>query len=213
MYHQIDLAKVLCRISGKSSAVPKEFAARITSSETFEPVDFSPGISGRIPTEHGQMIQSLLDEAGLELYAMYSINETVASNRPDRVFQERVGSLKIAIYGPFDLFDEIGSYFQEHGVYLQDPVNADKPHVRYCNPHRLSAEDFCSCIMVSEAISSCSKFGQIEEMADRPDFLDVLSTRADLAESPQPLAIRTELKRSSIGFKSFLGTMSLTPSI
>lgn len=169
-------------------------------------------IKGRIPTEHGQMIQSLLDEAGLELYAIYNLDGNTASKCQDRVFQERIGSLKITVYGPFDLFDEIGSYFQEYGVYLQDPINADKPHARYCNPHRLSADDFHSCVFVSDIISLRSNIGEIEEIADRPDFLDVLSTRADLAESPQPTAIRTELKRWSKNFSAFC-TMTLTYSI
>lgn len=206
-YQQIDLTKVACRISGNSWGMPKDFAVKIISSDTFDPIDMQSSIKGRIPTEHGQMIQSLLDEAGLELYAIYNTDENTASTRQNRVFQERSGSLKITVYGPFDLFDEIGSYFQEYGVYLQDPINADKPNVRYCNPHRLSADDFHSCAFVSDIIFLRSNIGEIEEIVDRPDFLDVLSTRADLAESPQPIAIRTELKRSSMKLSAFCTTL------
>lgn len=204
---QIDLTKVTCRVSGKSSAVPKDFAVRIVSSDTFDPIDMQLNMKGRIHTEHGQMIQSLLDEADLELYAVYNADENNVSTRQDRVFQERSGSLKITIYGPFDLLDEIGSYFQEYGVYLQDPMNADKPHARYCNPHRLSVDYFQSSVLVSDIISIRSNIGEIEEIADRPDFLDVLSTRADLAESPQPTAIRTELKRSSNNLSAFYNSI------
>lgn len=141
-------------------------------------------------------MQSLLDETALELYAFCSIDGDPTSDKVDRVFIQQSCSLEITVYGPFELFDEIGSWFQEYSVYLQDPVNhVGRQDVKYCNPHRLSADDFDACVLVSEVLSSGRGLVGFEDITDRPDLLEVLSTRADLAESSQPAAVRTPLKR------------------
>lgn len=141
------------------------------------------------------MIQGLLEEASLELEVSGSFSETNASLGPEKVFVQRPCWLDMTVYGPFELFDEIGTWFQDYNVYLQDPINKHNRDVRYCNPHRLSVQDLTSCPLVSELISKNSKLTGLEELVERPDFLDILSTHADLPETQQPTAVRTSLKR------------------
>lgn len=184
----------MCKRS-RQSVSSRDFAVEITSSDTFVSKDTIMGIQGRIPPEHGQMIQCLLDETDLTLQAICHIDGHSELPEPDRVFVQQPGSLSIAVFGPFELFEEIGTWFQEYSVYLQDPVNVERQDMKYCNPHRLSADDFESCLLVSDMMSSDSGRAKLEEIADRPGFLDILSTRAVLAESPQPTAVRTDLKK------------------
>lgn len=166
------------------------------SSEYFNSKDKDLGIQGRISMDHGQMIQGLMEESTLELQLSCSIDVTNAPSKSKKVFLQRPCSLTIIVYGPFELFKEIGGWFQEYNVYLQDPVNANKSDLKYCNPHRLSAEDMASCPMVSELVSQKPRLIGFEEIRDRPDFLDMLSSHAELPEAPQPTTIRTDLKRS-----------------
>lgn len=171
----------------------------ITSPEGFSSKDKGLGIHGRIPPEYGQMIHGLMDESSLELEVSCSFNETDASLKPDKVYIQRLCSLAITVYGPFELFDEIGSWFQDYNIYLQDPViesiHTSSQDAKYCNPHRLSVQDLVSCSLVSELALQNSKLAGFEELVDRPDFLDILSTHADLPETQQPTAVRTNLKR------------------
>lgn len=113
----------------------------------------------------------------------------------DRMFSQRPSLLNLTVYGPLMLFEEIGSYFEEYEVYLQDPVQVGEEDVRYCNPHRLSSEDLASCPLLSEFLARISHVVGFEAMSQEPDLLDILSSHAELDEHPQPQAIRTSLKR------------------
>jgi SWI/SNF-related matrix-associated actin-dependent regulator of chromatin subfamily A3 len=48
--------------------------------------------------------------------------------------------VSVIIYGPLDLFEDIGKYFEDHALYLQDPRGCDR-NVPYRNPHCLWSED------------------------------------------------------------------------
>ncbi|KAK3940959.1 SNF2 family N-terminal domain-containing protein [Diplogelasinospora grovesii] len=186
-------------ISGKceqraSSEIPAPFPVQLDSSDRFSSKNDS-GTQGRISSEHGQMIQGLLDENSLHLFTTCSIEgEAIPSRKPGRVLPQLPCTLNITVYGPKDLFDEIGSWFQEYDIYLQDPLVCHLD-VRYCNPQRLSADDIDRCPNVSEVIRKSSGLLQLRDLSERPDLLEVLSSSNDLEESSQPSAISTELKR------------------
>ncbi|KAJ0164942.1 putative matrix-associated actin-dependent regulator of chromatin subfamily [Colletotrichum tanaceti] len=103
-------------------------------------------------------------------------------------------NLDITVYGPFSEFEEIGNWFQEYDVYLQDPVHChlDAP---YANPHKLSSDDLSCCPMLSQVVSQSSDQGCLQDITDRIDMLDMLNSRSDLDEADQPTVIATELKR------------------
>jgi hypothetical protein len=102
--------------------------------------------------------------------------------------------LEITVYGPLELFDEIGTWFEDYQVYLQDPQDCHID-VRYYNPHRLSSDDLSSCPLVSEVILKGSKTLHLESMPQQEDLLDMLGSHDDLEETEQPKVIKGSLRR------------------
>jgi hypothetical protein len=101
--------------------------------------------------------------------------------------------LNIIILGPHKLFDNVGSFFEEHNLYLQDPVGCSQ-NVLYRNPHRLSAEsgvDVWTYDLGKEYTDSIN----IEITEVRPESVDILNSQEDWAETQQPGSIRTSMKR------------------
>jgi hypothetical protein len=172
---------------------PSPFSVQLDSSDRFSAKDDS-GIYGRILSEHGQMIQGLLEEPTLELYVSCTIDGEPTTRKSDRSSVQMPCFLSITVYGRLELFDEIGSWFQEYEVYLQDPLVCHL-NLRYCNPQRLSSEDLESCRLVSEVVSQTSKLVHLQDITERPELLDILSSHADLEETPQPAVIQATLKR------------------
>lgn len=69
------------------------------------------------------MIQGLLDEKSVELYISCAIDgsQTVETQKTPRSSAPVECFLEITVYGPLELFDEIGTWFEQSEVYLQDP--------------------------------------------------------------------------------------------
>lgn len=153
------------------------------------------GIQGWIVSDQAQMIQGLLDEPSLHLEILCSVDSEPAPKDTGRVFKKYSCTLNITVYGPLELFDEIGAFFQEYEFYLQDPGQVGERDVPYCNPHRLSSDNLTTCLSLSEFLRQNSKLVGFEDILGQPDLLDILSSHADLEEAPQPTVIRTTLKR------------------
>ncbi|KAH6619377.1 SNF2 family N-terminal domain-containing protein [Chaetomium sp. MPI-SDFR-AT-0129] len=97
------------------------FMVQIVSSDRFVTADGTER-SGRIAAEHGQMIQSLLEESSIQLFAMCTLDAEQTVRKANRITSQlfRPCTLGLTIYGPEDMFEDIGVWFQEYGVYLQD---------------------------------------------------------------------------------------------
>ena len=182
-------ARCECRDSNDTSS----FLVQIDSSDRFSGKD-QPNVRGRILSESGQMIQGLLDEPTLMLFASCILDGELTTRKSSRSSVPWPCVLDITVYGPLDIFDEIGSWLQEYDVYLQDPQVCHLD-VRYCNPHRMSSDDVDSCPLLSEIVSQISGLIHLDDITERPDLLEILSSRINLEESQQPTAVRTALKR------------------
>ena len=143
------------------------------------------------------MIQGLLDDKSLALFASCSIDTNAPHRRSAASYSQASCSLDITVYGPIELFDEIGEWLQEYNVYLQDPRNCDLD-VRYWNPQRLSSSDPRSCPYVSQVVLLGSGLVQFEEIDEQPDLLDIISGQDDLEEATAPKVIRAALHKSDI---------------
>ncbi|AEO68322.1 uncharacterized protein THITE_125023 [Thermothielavioides terrestris NRRL 8126] len=178
-------------ISTASGSIP----VQIVSSDRFTPTNGTEG-SGKIAEEHRQMIQGLLEERSLQLFATCTLDAEPAGRKSNRVASQlfRPCTLNITVYGPGDLFEDIGAWFQDYDFYLQDPreVHLD---TKYCNPHKLSVDGFDSCPTVSEVVQQSSRPLLLQDVPDRPDLLDLLSNGSELEETQQPLVIRAVLKK------------------
>ncbi|KAK3495760.1 SNF2 family N-terminal domain-containing protein [Neurospora crassa] len=145
------------------------------------------------------LTDALLEESGLELSVIcskdpYHPSSDVQHKAPKQFEKATDCTLSIIIYGPLELFEEIGSFFQEHDVYLQDPLHCDR-HVRYCNPHRLSSANLEKCIWTSELGKPTTQLVELTSTVPAPELLDAITSAQDLPEADQPRAIRTSLAR------------------
>ncbi|WAO86157.1 Helicase ATP-binding domain-containing protein [Fusarium falciforme] len=191
---------ISARCDPKSSlnTPPSPFSVQIKTSPSSDSPKFIseeyPEISGHIMSDHGQMIQSLLEDETLDLYVSCTIPDSQSPTQQKTRSSPLQCTLEITVYGPSDLFDEIGEWFEEYQVYLQDPRECHID-VKYYNPHRLSSDDFASCDLVSEVVSRGSKILHLESIPQQKDLLDDLDSQDDLEETAQPTVIKRSLRK------------------
>ncbi|KAJ4007318.1 hypothetical protein NW752_007702 [Fusarium irregulare] len=175
--------------------LPTQFPVKLESSTRFI-AESRTEIVGRIMSDHGQVLQGLLDETSLEFHASCAIDSSQAFElqKEPRALTTVPCTLEITIYGPMELFDELGSWLDDYQIFLQDPRECHRD-VPYCNPHRLSLQDFSSAQLLSDAIARSPCALQLETVPQQPDLLDDLNSHEDLEEASQPSAIKRELRR------------------
>jgi len=98
--------------------------------------------------------------------------------------------LSTIIYGPLDLFEDVGKSVEECNMYLQDPRGCDR-NVKYRNPHRLSGLD-PDVPMTLDLVQLTISY----EKAQSPvDLLAGLESDEFLSETEAPSALRTALHK------------------
>jgi hypothetical protein len=155
---------------------------------------------GRVQPGYLHITNALIEEENLELQIQYvaapsvaPTNDSASNNANQDQLQPPRPSLFITMYGPMELYDEIGEFFQSNDIFLQDPANCSRI-VRYCNPHRLSSADPNNYQWTSE-LSPGHLMLEMKDISAGPDIIDLLDSEVDLAETPQPPAIETLLKK------------------
>ncbi|KAH8803561.1 SNF2 family N-terminal domain-containing protein [Xylogone sp. PMI_703] len=174
-----------------SNEMSSPFEVQLDSSDSFSVKD-GPPIHGRIQSEYGHMIEGLIKEETLKLHVSCILDGKAAVRKSSHRTGQLPCVLEITVYGPLELFEEIGDWFQEYEVYLQDPKICHLD-VRYCNPQKLSSDDLDSCPLLSEIITQIS-ISSLQDITQGPGLLDILSSDVYLGETPQPKAIQTALK-------------------
>lgn len=168
-----------------------EIPIQLLTFENFTHAD-DPTIRGLIEPQFGPLIKGLIEEASLTLCATCTVESEPALRRP-KALQVRC-TISITVYGPIDLLDEIGEWFQAQDIYLQDPTVCHLD-VRYCNPQRLSSADLRSCPSLFHMVSEASKLLHFQEISDAPDYLDIISGQTDLEETQPSSIIQAVLHR------------------
>jgi hypothetical protein len=155
-----------------------------------------------VNSDHTFLIDDLLEENELELeVSVYFVEDGHSSGskrrtQPQPAFSSaRPCLLDIVLYGPFQLFEDIGSYLQDHEIYLQDPIGC-KRHARYCNPHRLPPLDIEAVVFTSNIAGLHGNAVEMQDIEHRPELLEVLDSLQDLEEAVQPPAVKTILAKS-----------------
>lgn len=139
------------------------------------------------------MVDGLLSEKDLILHASCT-PELPPSQRHDTALSQISCSIDITVYGPLEFFDEIGDWFQDYDMFLQDP-RACNLDVRYLNPHRLSSDKFNTAMLVSQVIMQSSTHFNFQEIYERPDLLDLISGQENLEEAAPSSFLNTVLHR------------------
>jgi len=187
--------------SGSMHQESDAFAVTIHSSHEFTPVN-SHLVSGRgkFSPDFIDVIQALLDVSDLRVQARCTVRGTQPLKAAARSARFGPVSLpcevSIIIYGPRALMGNVGEFFQEVNMYLQDPDGCDSD-VRYCNPHRLSSLNINDCPMTSELGRPGTELNQamFQNIPGESDVLDVFNAHQDLPEAPQPAVIRSLLQK------------------
>lgn len=160
-------------------------------------------LEGNLHVDYGQMMQMLLDDQTMKLFVTCSTSRIERSSRNSLKRSTPMPcTLDIVVYGPSSFHKEIGPWFEQFDIFLQDPRICHLD-AKYFNPHRLSADLNC-CQLLSEVISKSAVPIQFSEISQRPDLLSILSECQDLEEAPQPAIIESNLKRHQKQALSFM---------
>ncbi|EQB57127.1 hypothetical protein CGLO_02764 [Colletotrichum gloeosporioides Cg-14] len=142
------------------------------------------------------MIHDLLDDVDndeLVLYVMCYLDDIHSIQRSSK-FQQVECRLTITVYGSVEDTTEVGNWFQQYEVYLQDPLVCHQ-NAPYYNPHKLSSEDPGTCLMLADVVDQSTSHIQLQDINSGLDMLDLLSSRQILDEARQPKAILSPLKK------------------
>ncbi|KAM0458644.1 hypothetical protein ACHAPV_006036 [Trichoderma viride] len=174
------------------------FQARLESCEKFVSIN-DDSISGSIDPDYTHLTELLQNEAELDLQLKCTFDYSRSSGAGKRTSSRlpkyaMLCTISIIIYGPFEMLTDIGNFFQNCEMYLQDPSDCDR-NVRYCNPHRLSSIELSSCPWTSDLEIHLNNLVEMKPLSPMPELLDVLESSEKLPEAMQPDAIQTPLER------------------
>lgn len=170
----------------------QEFTIHLDDSRTFHSID-DASIKGQIDPGFAYITDALLDEKELELEITCSIDATQSSKTKLTTPLSTPCHLKVTLFGPVSLFEEVGSFFEDHNLYLQDPVSCSR-NVLYRNPHKLSV-DCGPPLWTSDIDREHSNLTVVETTQQRPELIDILNSQEDLVETKQPGSIRSIMQR------------------
>jgi hypothetical protein len=105
---------------------------------------------------------------------------------PARIF------LCVIFYGVIEAFEDVGEFFQECQMYLQDPFHCDRD-VKYMNPHILCSQE--EEPITTASINPESITCLVGNVASQIDLFAVLRNEDNIEEAETPMAIETPLFR------------------
>jgi SWI/SNF-related matrix-associated actin-dependent regulator of chromatin subfamily A3 len=145
---------------------------------------------GRLSKDADDCLRALLEDVDIELQLYCKLQSKKIPRRRNTAKAGTAAQLMIIVYGEFDRFDDIDSFCNDSGIFLQDPTNCDRA-VEYRNPHRLSSLDaetiLTSSIPMAIASSECASASV--------DLLKGFENGESLPEMNQPPALRTALHK------------------
>ncbi|OCL00503.1 uncharacterized protein K441DRAFT_651441 [Cenococcum geophilum 1.58] len=147
-----------------------------------------PFVEGVVGPREAQVLYTLSQDSQLDMQIFLSPSDNCIKEGRN----QRAAALTIIVYGPLDLFDDVGDFFQTCNMYLQDPVGCDR-NVRYCNPHRLSGLDVEAPMTLD--LDSAHRHMHISEISGNIDLLEGLNAPINLPETESPPALVTSLFR------------------
>ncbi|KAI9766764.1 MAG: hypothetical protein M1839_004768 [Geoglossum umbratile] len=152
--------------------------------------------------EHGlHILRSLTEEQSIELQLRCTVelNQQTPGSRVKSNLSRPSAYLSTIIYGPLDLFADVGIFVEKYDMYLQDPHGCDR-NVKYRNPHRLSGLD--------PDVPMTLEFVQLtvsHEKAQIPvDLMASLESDQFLPDTEAPSALRTALYKHQKQALSFM---------
>lgn len=170
----------------------------IESSHKFTAVS-NTDLHGTFASEFVDIIQALLDAPSLQFQVTCTVDDLPSQ---PAMIASRLGpvsvpcTLSVIVYGPKNMCENVGDFFQEIDMYLQDPKCCNL-NVKYCNPHRLSSLNLDECPMTSDLDASVLHLDTalFEDVSRETGLLEIFDSSQNLPEAPQPQAILPCLKK------------------
>jgi SWI/SNF-related matrix-associated actin-dependent regulator of chromatin subfamily A3 len=148
------------------------------------------GAVGKLEPRGTEILQVLLDESLISVQILLSFPPAhVARHRRLADKNGLLVPVSLIVYGPSELSDDVGAFFEACGMFLQDPIGCDR-NVQYRNPHRLTWSDGLQ--QMTFDLPSHEKTNHINDMQGL-DVLDTLTTPMNLPELDTPSALHTQL--------------------
>lgn len=164
------------------------------------------GLQGAVSPEFHFLTSALLDEENLELQVSCTVlmepPKFLSNGKRLKVAGPPKCSIDIILYGPPELAEALCTFLDEcnehledgQKLYLQDPLGCTH-NVPYCNPQRLPPLDPASIALTSELAQKRTIHVDLDDIAPRPELLELLNSQEDLPEAAQPPAIRSSLEK------------------
>ncbi|KAL7824115.1 SNF2 family N-terminal domain-containing protein [Trichoderma gracile] len=192
----------ICGVCQLSPSTPSQiFPVILRDSQSFVS-SHDASTKGHIDLGSTYITAALLDEQDLELEIACSVEACKPSRAGTSLPYSVPCRLIVTLFGPLSLSEEVGSFFEDHEIYLQDPVSCSRD-VLYRNPHKLS-DEFGSVIWTSGVAREHAKSHILDSKEPRPELIDVLDTQEDLAEAKQPGSIRSTMKSHQLQALTFM---------
>ncbi|EEU43830.1 uncharacterized protein NECHADRAFT_74036 [Fusarium vanettenii 77-13-4] len=184
-----------------------EFPVTIESSHKFTAAS-NTDLHGTFSSEFVDIMEALLDVPSLKFQATCTVDDIPSQSamKTSRLGPVSVPcALSVIVYGPRDMCENVGDFFQDIDMYLQDPKRCDLD-VKYCNPHRLSSLNIDECPMTSDLAASVMHLDTalFEDVSRETGLLDIFDSSQNLPETPQPQAILSCLKKHQKQALTFL---------
>jgi hypothetical protein len=166
----------------------REFEVELDNSQGFHCIN-DASIRGQIGLDFIDVTNACCDNEDLTLQLLCYADATQSSIAPVSI----PCRLDMILFGPHSLFDDVGSFFEEHNIFLQDPIGCSQ-NLLYRNPHKLSTEsgpDIWTFDLVEKSATTVT----VENVHDSFESIGILNSQQDWAESQQLGSIRTSMQR------------------
>ena len=105
-------------------------------------------VVGRLESRYSKILQALRDEDDVELqaYVVRGLSQVPPKDQAKKTLRQltssrvKTMSLSVILYGPMELFEVIGEFFEQCSEFLQSPLHCDR-NLPYRNPQSLSGRD------------------------------------------------------------------------
>jgi SWI/SNF-related matrix-associated actin-dependent regulator of chromatin subfamily A3 len=138
-----------------------------------------------------EILRGLTEEQAIDLQLLCTLEpgrQTLGSKINKSKPLSPSAYLSAIVYGPLELFEDVGKFVEEHDMYLQDPHSCDR-NVRYRNPHRLSGLDPDAPMTLDLVQPAVGR----EEVQNPADLLAGLESDEFLPDAEAPSVLRTAL--------------------
>ena len=178
----------LCLLDATTGRIPVGIDGQLVSSSGRGARNNESDICVLRSSRDAQIIMELKSHPDITLQCYVNVHRKFfRSNRKAAKSQSQC-RLYVIVYGHSYMFEQIGNFFEEADMYLQDPLCPDAD-VPYKNPHLLSQPE--ELLMTSSFVPQ----HEFEHFSTPADVVDSLLRSEDLPLAPTPQALKTPLQR------------------